>query len=491
MIRTDAIGWRFTLVLPLWLALFGLVSHLLLIAGVGIPVVLFPACLVVAAAVALRITVAPEPTRPDEPGPRWLPWVCVALLAAAVGAVGYGALATGPRIWDGFVSWSLRADLYAPGNEQLARLSTSRPGFFVHSRSYPLLQPLCVGASRALLGARAGNLFLPLVFVDLIALVGQSGRRLGMPKSHAWVLAACFGTTPMWLSTGSGGVDSGYAELLLGYALCLFASGVVLRSLLMVTTAALLLPWIKPEALVYGTVLCTTLPFVADRRLHLAATAGFAAGLIAWLPLADQLLDPTGSGSSAYLLAAIASSTFVVVQGAVSEWHRRSHPNTRAIVLVAVTLLVVTVVVASFVLHDLAAHGHPLAVALVGLPSSLPERLAKIPQLILGYLQGFTFVRKYGLVYILAIALLVLRRRLTRPPDPALLVFLGTGIVLTCLAMFVVPPENLAHEFESRYDRLLLQWTAVAWLMVGPWVSALLHPGPNAEPIWANRPPAA
>jgi hypothetical protein len=48
------------------------------------------------------------------------------------------------------------------------------------------------------------------------------------------------------------------------------------------------------------------------------------------------------------------------------------------------------------------------------------------------------------------------------------------GVALACAAVFLSPEVDLAHEFRSRFDRLLLHWVGAGWILAGPWVSRVL-----------------
>ena len=48
-------------------------------------------------------------------------------------------------------------------------------------------------------------------------------------------------------------------------------------------------------------------------------------------------------------------------------------------------------------------------------------------------------------------------------------------LVLACLAMLLSPDQDLDHVFRSRFDRLLLHWVGVGWLLVSAWLFQVNH----------------
>ena len=56
-------------------------------------------------------------------------------------------------------------------------------------------------------------------------------------------------------------------------------------------------------------------------------------------------------------------------------------------------------------------------------------------------------------------------------PHRGLFAFFAGGVALACLAILFGSDTDWDHVFKSRFDRLLLQWTGVGWLLVGPWLA--------------------
>jgi hypothetical protein len=288
----------------------------------------------------------------------------------------------------------------------------------------------------------------------------------------------------MWYSDGSGAVDSGYAELMLGYFLAVAAAGLVTRRAVLVATAAFCLPLIKPEGLPYALLLGLVTALGSDgRRLHGAATVGLVLATGLWLPLQARLLGqssglmswalPLGIGlglvglREVQLRAALRFRTWLLIGGGVA-------------VLAAVILVL---------REDDGSVKSPLLGEFQSALVELPGRFADLPTVLAGYLQGFLFVRKFGLLFPMLLFLLCFRRSWTAvaPDRQAAAFFLG-GIVLACLAIFLGASTDWDHLFKSRFDRLLLQWVGVGWLILGPWLGTLLSASPRGSPSESIRP---
>ena len=61
------------------------------------------------------------------------------------------------------------------------------------------------------------------------------------------------------------------------------------------------------------------------------------------------------------------------------------------------------------------------------------------------------------------------------------LVLSGVGFLMAGVALVFAPDIDLEHQFRSRFDRLLLQWTPTGWILVAPWVASLLPTTPNSR----------
>jgi hypothetical protein len=338
---------------------------------------------------------------------------------------------------------------------------------FVPSRGYPVLQPLCLGASQALLGERFGRLLLPGLFVLLIGISGLGARRAGLARLPAWVLALAVALTPMWVNPGAGSVDSGYAEVFLALALTTCGVALVLEDWRLLLVGAFFLPQLKPEGLPYGAGLLVLTVLTASRRIHWAASAGFGLGLALFWLVRARLTEAGTTGPLLWAGLVLGIGATLAAQ----EWVLRVRPRPRTLALLAVTA-VGAVVGALFLFQtELSRSTDSLASAFLGGLGRVPDRLRQLPELLLGCLEYLTFVRKYGLVWPLVLGLLLLPRRVAGPcPHRPLAAFLGLGLGMAFVALFLTPEPDPEHEFRSRFDRLLLQWVGVGWLVVVLWL---------------------
>jgi hypothetical protein len=393
-----------------------------------------------------------------------LPWVGALALVAVVVAVGYGALATEARIWDGFVSWTPRARQLTPPVD-LRQPFFSDSAVWSHSRDYPLLQPLTQGALAALGGEALGRALFPLLFLLLLSCTATASRNAGVGATGAWIVVLAVALTPMWSNPGAGAVDSGYAELFVALALTLCGGGLLVQRIGWVFAGALLLPLLKPEGGVYGLALCLVTTVFGARRLQVAAIVGTVTALLLWWPLRDRL---AGAEAMPFKVSVKVAAAGVILVAA-KVWLERTTPQRRRLALVASAT---ALAILWFWTRTTFGAGHdPLAAVLHDGLERLPTRLGEIPELLLGWLQYLFFVRKYGLLFPLLLACLLLPKRVVGScPSRPLLALVLAGLVLVCGAMLFTAADDLQHELRSRFDRLLLQWTGVGWLLVGAWL---------------------
>ena len=472
MKRSDLL-WRLGLVPPLGLALYAVASHALLLLGMPLPRALFPG--VVAASVVLAWMLrGPEVVAPRDSARNWPRLVApfaVVTLGFGFCVLVYGSVATGDRSWDGLVSWSLRAAYLAPPADLTVPFFAD-PGVYSHSREYPLLQPLCLGACQSLVGVLPGRLFFPGLYLAFLLLVANTVRARGLSRGWTWLIVASFGLTPMWFSRGGGSVDSGYAELFLAYFLAVAAAGVLLERPLFLACAAFCLPLVKPEGLPYGVLLClVTLAGAPGRRLHSAATLSLAGAMLLWLPLQARIVGATpGLGTVLGPLIGVA------VLLACKEFLIRVNVERRALWWWGLAAGVLCVVLAIALRAELAVSHTPVLRDFATNLDDIGGRIRSLPRLLGGFLEGLVVVRKFGLIFILLI-FLMLAKPAGRAPSTALASFWIGGVALACLAVFLSPGTDLDHEFRSRFDRLLLHWVGVGWLLAGPWAARLLTQG--------------
>lgn len=467
---TVAIGF------PTGLALYAISSHLLLQAGGTLPLFLWPLCILGGLLAGTRI---PRPDLATVPAdrsnrlPRWLdramPWIAASLLGLATGLMVYGSVGSLARDWDGFILWSLKAHYLVPPTS-LDQPYFTDPAIYASGMSYyPPLQPLCLGAMRGLLGDLSGQLLFPILYVASIATVFLALAHRGLTRSEAWIGALAFGLTPMWLNRGAGAVDSGYADLFLAYALILAGAGLLLSDLRLLFLGALFLPLIKPEGTVYALALGLITATSAPTRHHYATAWGLTLALLLWLPLRTGDGDAMSFAGPLLILGALV---------AIHKLHRRVSPRT----MLGIGLGIAGgTLIAVFVAEDaLRSSSNLLLRDFVVHILDPVDRLAKTPQLLLGYAKAVMAVNDFGLLFLLAFALLLLPRRMVgRIPCRPLAIFFLVGLALACTAMLLSPDTDLEHVFRSRFDRLLLHWVGPGWLLTAVWMFGT--PGPTVQ----------
>jgi hypothetical protein len=89
-------------------------------------------------------------------------------------------------------------------------------------------------------------------------------------------------------------------------------------------------------------------------------------------------------------------------------------------------------------------------------------------------------------VFPLVLVLAVLPRHVAgRAPSRMLAVFLGCGLAAALAGLLLSPQRDLAHELGARFDRLLLHWVGVAWILAGAWLHGAGAPAAT-EPVGAD-----
>jgi hypothetical protein len=419
---------------------------------------------------ALSSRVAPAPAlQPSFKRDVLVTGILMALLAASLAAIAYGAWATETREWDGFVGWELRAKSLTPipaWTEEHPLLAPLDAALFFPSLQYPLLLPSLSADLRSYGGPVGGRLASLMILVAWIQLfVGYANSlRLGMLRSA--LLIGAFGLTPMLYSTGAGGADSGYAEILMGYALTVCALGLALRFGPLLLLGPALLIWSKPEGLAYAALfLLVTTVATRGRWLHLWACLSVAVGLLLWLPLRAQLSFASDSrwwlGLALPLLALIAKEATLRWPVLRRRW-RVLLAGAAALALAGAFVFAESLRSSSvLILRDFAGH-----------PGRLFERLTLLPEILWGTLRQLTQFKSYGFAFVLLAALLAfpsLRRWCPRPRSALLFALLG--LLLAFATLLLSPEDNIQHELRSRLDRLLLHWIGPLWVVLAPWIA--------------------
>jgi hypothetical protein len=289
---------------------FALAANALLWLGLRVPHWLFPAAVAIAIAGTWRtLRRARAPRGAAE-------WLTALALALTLAAVCHGCLATSSREWDGAVAWELKAKALA-ADPTTGSTFLSTPEVYVHSRDYPLLQPLCQASLSHWLGERLGRLLFPSLWLVLAGLCWRTAthtQRSTLTRC-ATVLGAAL--MPALVSPGGGAVDSGYGELFLATALAAVATSFLTGDRPLLLAGAVVMLLVKPEGPYYLVALAAALlgRWTCLVLLCLVPVAAFFANYsLALIPglapilaaEATHALQPNKLGSTYVLLAALA-----------------------------------------------------------------------------------------------------------------------------------------------------------------------------------------
>jgi hypothetical protein len=473
----ERLAWQLVRGAVLGLALFALVAHGLLHAGLEVGPWWLPACLGAGLVTGTRLAVVDGPSSP--PAPRWLAVAAVVVLVIVVSSLIHGSVATPARDWDGTVSWSLRARALAD-RPTLEQPFFREPAVFAHTREYPLLQPLCLASGFRLLGPDWGRLLFPLLYALLLALFFLTLRRRGVTKTWTWPSLLAFGLTPALIAPTSGGVDSGFADVFLTLCLTALAAGLLVDDRLLLVAAAFLMPLVKPEGVFYPLVAAAAAWLYGSRAQHAAVISGWAAGVLLWAPMYRTLLgdDPAilGVAGVVLLFAALAVGT--------KEWLARRQPRPAVPIAVLAGTALAGFLVLLLFRDRLAGTGGVLAAYASGIDRAI-ERLPKLPEIVAGYAGYLVFVRKLGLVFVLLALLAFALRKWTAPcPSRLLAALLVLGGLFLLAPILLTPEPDLRHFLRSSMARLLGHWTGAAWLLTGAWAWPVLD---SALASWRSR----
>ena len=447
------------------LTAFAIAVHAFLLARATVPTWILPA------AVLIGVGIAPWAARrhhdradsADDAPTRLQRNLVIALLATTFAMLVYGAVATGAREWDGATSWELRARVFelAPTFEQPFFLDSA---VFAHTREYPPLQPMLLACiARLGLGLDAARLLFPLLWLLLLGLADGAWRRAGVRPRLRLGLLAALGLTPMLVDPTMGAVDSGFGELFTLVAVTASAGGLLHRDLAMTFCGALLLVLVKPEGLLYAPILVGVAWFCGRFGVLCAAVAGFAIGLVLWLPsylrLVGSMATPLEVG-----LCVGALAIPILVSGA---WIHLRQPRDRSRVIVVIALVAIAGFGALGLTDSLGSPNGVLGVYLAGVERAV-GRLTRLPEILIWFAQVAASPRKFGLLAVLLLALAGSARRAPCPSRPLL------ALVIAWFASLVTPfllsPEtDLRHHVSSTLDRLMLHHIGAAWLLIGIW----------------------
>jgi len=480
------------LLLPLWFAIHALITHVLLRFGMPLPTWLLPLDFIAAAGLALllgrkvlrqsRDADSHSPIRGPALSARWLLLLGIACLLGLL-ALTHGAISTVDRTWDGFIAWSLRAKQFSPPAPLETPYHTDLAVFAI-SRDYPLLQAIFLGAFQNAFGERLGRIFFPLLYLGTSLFVYASLLARALHTRTCVLFAMAFALTPMWFSTGAGAVDSGYATLLICHALAVVAAGLLLEQPLLLSIGIFLLPMTKPEGIPYALLALLVTLLTSSKRLHTVASLALASSLLLWLPLRASLSEP--SSATGMLHAGIAGA--FVLSVSLKFFLHRFAATTRGRLAILLGLLAIGIVLATVFASRMHESRDLILSAFLSNVRRLPDRISQLPDWALGCLQGLSFVRRYGMIFLLALALWLLPKRLVgEPPSRPLSMLLGLGLASACASVLLSPEEDIWHEFDSRFDRVLLQWVGVAWLFAAPWISQIWDRRGTEAPSQSTR----
>ncbi|MCB9882762.1 MAG: hypothetical protein H6832_11600 [Planctomycetes bacterium] len=447
---------------------YGLVVHAFLAVGIDLPGMARLALLAIAAVVPFVLAFLARRRSPHREGRRAstaekrMLLGCLALAVIVLVPIGIALITTGPREWDGRVAWELRA----------VRLSTggyfqpffTEIGVYSPAREYPLLQPLVLADLSRIVGLETARFVFPALFVVLVVgIFGTLERGLGRPV--AILMAASFFVLPGFIGTGAGNIDSGYGELIVALFLCGVGSALAgapgssrttrwQTALFCVSVAGL--PMLKPEGTAYAWLaLIAGIHALPKHGVVLGSVfTGISCGLVAAvrahaIPMQAERI----------VLVACAPLVVILMRAALDSVPAARRALRTVIVagtvglLIAATLMLVTV------------SGSMDAVVDGGF-ARVASRLRDLPRMLLGSVAVAFDVRKFALLWGLTALALASRSR-TADGQRALGAFVVLGLVAAFASLFLVPENDLDHELVSRFDRLLLQWTAPAWVFVG------------------------
>jgi hypothetical protein len=415
---------------------------------------LLPTCMLAMAAVA-------RPRWPRLDG--WLP-----NLAALLGvlAIGYGALATPDRSWDGFATWSLTARHLAAG------ATVDHPYFtdatvYHAARGYPLLQPLLLAQLTHWLGDHGGRVLFPLLWWWLLLSLREALRAVDVEARPRRLATLGLAAVPLFVEPGHGSAESGFADLLLA-TLLLHAGSAVLRGrLLAALVVGLALPLAKQEGAWHAALWIAAAIGTGRGRPAMGLALGASLAALSWAPVrARLLLQPEAAATQTLLAVAL---PWVALLGAAAL-----RPPRRRWWLVAALLATAGLAV-----------GQP-----TWLPAAIQASLADhaiAPAALLpiagALLQHLVWLRKFGLSFVVLLAALAALRRHGSAATSALLRPLHCwwlGWLLT-ITLYLASRGDLLELFlREGLARYLAQSVGVVWLGIGL-ALAQLGAGPAAS----------
>ncbi|MGE0145107.1 MAG: hypothetical protein AB7I19_16750 [Planctomycetota bacterium] len=458
------------------LASFGVIAHAFLLAGAAVPSwIWLPSIAAALGLSTLRVRQVDEPTERSSLGAesaatRLETVLGVVLLAATFAALTYGAIATPAREWDGFVSWELRARVLAE-SLTLDQDFFRDPAVFGHTREYPPLQPLVLASIARLSGSfAAARLFFPILWLAWLALLERGFRAARVPSRWRGFGMCAAGLTPVLVDPTMGAVDSGFGELLCLFAWSGAAVGLLTRHGPLTVAALALTILAKPEGIFLSGIFLLTAWVSGNRHALGSALLGAGGAALLWFPVYTQLTSTTPT--SPWLLVAVVAAASIALLASATWLHRRGTSPAARMGLVAAAIAAL-VACAGFLADSLGSQGGVLGLYLSGMDRAV-ARLDRLGEIGLAMLSTSLAPRHLGLLVAIGFALVVFAWRDAVYPDLRRLVMLG---FVGLLAPFLLSPEpDLRHHVSSSLDRLLLQQSGAAWLLVLPWLYRATRP---------------
>ena len=444
----------------LWLlAWVGLIAHPLLFFGIPLGAWLLPL------ATTLAWTCCRP--RPVDLG-QWPVWIIIALVTLGIT---YGAIATMDRSWDGLATWTANARWLSVDG------TLEHPYFrdldvFNYGRAYPLLQPILLAQAMTWLGEHGGRLLFPALWLLLVTSLAPPLRRAGLTGRPLNLMVLGLALVPIFIEPGSGGAASGFADLLVAI-LILYATIAVAENLgIQAMLACLLLPMAKNEGFAYALIIVTVAAFACRHAAARGAAVGSILGLVIWLPLQSQLIQPEAPFSAATLSLAAAPALAWCLATTVSKSRSK-------------ILLLVLVIALAAGLTALATLEHTSIGFAVRRLTTLDFERSNLLQIAVAGLSQFVFVRKLGLTFLILIAVagVLYRRRLLGDLRPLFAILTLAGAAITAF-LITRNPESLNLFLKEGITRYTAQWIGAAWLIIGLGIARLksAETGTSAPP---------
>ncbi|MBL8752674.1 MAG: hypothetical protein JNK15_05185 [Planctomycetes bacterium] len=443
-------------------ALFGMLAMGVFAAGGEVPDFAAPVA-IVGAMVLQRWRRPLGVASPQFASDRWWLLGGVVVVSAATAIVAWGALATPSRTWDGAAMWDGKAALLAE-RLTLAQPAFRDPGILLHSRDYPLLQPVLMAALERWLGV--GRALFPLVYLTHCALLFVLLRRAGAAIRWAVLASVAFGVTPMVLSPSGGGADSGYAEPLLALAVTATVGGLVGKDRWLAAVGIALLAWAKPEGGLYGAVAVALAWLRADRGVVVATAVGWTSAMALWL-VVQRDLQSCGRAATPWSIPLALAGL-----GAAVVLSHRLVPNVRSRVVLAAAVVVVGALAAPALARLFELGGGVFSSYLAG-SGRLGERLGEAPTIVVGIANWAWLRGRFGLAFVVVL-LVAWRCGSDAARDPLRWLAVMLGVV--ALPFVLAPFADLDAHIRASMPRLLCHHVGVAWLAVGLGLAAAVPP---------------